>query len=356
MLRGALFSLAMIALAACASAPHDSVASPAAIGALATNDLLSRGEFMMYRVDDVEAVHYAEAAAAYGAVKLAALTDDRATIEKLAARYRRLADENVPNTANHVDANVIGVWPLALYEATGGEDLLAEGFALADGQWAETRADGLTEQARFWIDDVWMIGALQAEAWRLTDEDRFVDRAALTARIYLERLQQPNGLFHHGPEAPHFWGRGNGWVAAGLAEILGIVPRQHPDWEPILAGFHRMMDALLEYQAPDGMWRQLIDRPDSWAETSATAMFAYAMHAGVRMGFLGSDHYDAAIKAWRVFDYLDDKGRLTWICAGTGQSADPQYYLDRPVVTGDLHGQAAMLWLEAEVLRVLSLG
>ena len=55
---------------------------------------------------------------------------------------------------------------------------------------------------RFWIDDIWMIGALQAEAWRRTRGARFLDRAALMANAYLARLQQPSGLFHHGPQAP----------------------------------------------------------------------------------------------------------------------------------------------------------
>jgi unsaturated rhamnogalacturonyl hydrolase len=327
---------------------------PRTIGLTAAREWAARPDIMRYDVADVHAVHYAEVATALGVSRLRQWADQQGLADPMAEYTPLVADRwdkarLLPNTANHVDANVVGIWPMLLGDPDGA------GVTLADAQWAETDADGLTTQARFWIDDVWMIGALQAEAWRLTDEDRFADRAALTARIYLERLQQPNGLFHHGPDAPHFWGRGNGWVAAGLAEVLGTVPRDHPDWEAILAGYHRMMDALLEHQAADGMWRQLIDQPDSWAETSCTAMFAYAMHAGVRMGFLGSEHYDAAIKAWRVFDYLDDRGRLTWICTGTGQSADPQYYLDRPVVTGDLHGQAALLWLEAEVLRVIAL-
>ncbi len=340
-------------------APCRAAAAPSAqtrtIGLTAAREWAARPEIMRYDVGEVQAVHYAEVATALGVSRLRARGEQQGLADPYAEYTALIADRwakarPLPNTANHVDANVVGIWPMLLGDPDG------TGVALADAQWAETDAQGLTTQARFWIDDVWMIGALQAQAWWLTDEPRFVDRAALMARTYLERLQQPNGLFHHGPEAPHFWGRGNGWVAAGLSEILSCVPREHPDREPILAGYHRMMDALLEYQAPDGMWRQLIDRPDAWAETSATAMFASALHAGVRMGLLGSDHYDAAIKAWRVFDYLDGQGRLTWICTGTGQSADPQYYLARPVVTGDLHGQAALLWLEAEVLRVVALG
>jgi rhamnogalacturonyl hydrolase YesR len=252
----------------------------------------------------------------------------------------------IPNTANHVDANVIGIWPMLLGDPDG------TGVALADGQWAETDPTGLTSQARMWIDDVWMIGALQSQAWRSTRRDRFLSRAGLAARTYVERLQRPNGLFFHGPEARFHWGRGNGWTAAGLAEVLSELPEDHPETGPTMAGFRKMMDALLLHQAEDGMWRQLVDRPESWKETSGTAMFGFAMMRGVNAGLLPADPFEtAARKAWGALTtYIDPGAQLREVCVGTGQSQDVQYYLDRPRVTGDLHGQAPLLWFAAEML------
>ena len=325
--------------------------SPARIGALAAEAYLARSEFMMYSVDDVHAVHYADVASAYGALRLADATGDAALFERVAARHRRLLAEAVPNTANHVDANVYGVWPLALYRVSGDRADLARGLAMADGQWDATTAQGLTAQARFWIDDVWMIGALQVEAWRATGEARYLDNAALTARRYIERLQQPGGLFHHGPQAPFAWGRGNGWVAAGLAEVLSELPPEHRHYAAIEAGYRQMMAALLREQADDGMWRQLIDYPGAWKETSGTAMFGYAMAVGVRRGILRDPAYARAVeRAWAALArYVDSRGRLTQVCVGTGQSRDQAYYLARPTVAGDLHGQAALLWFAAEL-------
>lgn len=299
---------------------------------------------MRYEVGEVTAVHYAEVATALGASRLAALTRDRELESLVGDRWRRARE--LPNSANHVDANAVGIWPLLL------GDPLGEGLALADGQWRETNDDGLTPQARFWIDDVWMIGALQAEAWRRTGERRFLDRAALTAQAYLERLQQPSGLFHHGPEAPFCWGRGNGWVAAGLAEVLSVLPTDHSRRDPILAGYRRMMAALLEYQAPSGLWHQLVDRADAWPETSGSAMFAFAFLRGVAAGLLPAEPYrSAALRAWSgLAAQVEPDGRLRGVCVGTGLSADAQYYLERPVVTGDLHGQAALLWTAAELV------
>ena len=101
------------------------------------------------------------------------------------------------------------------------------------------------------------------------------------------------------------------------------------------------------------MWRQLIDYPDAWKETSGTAMFGFAFAVGVRRGILTDPAYAAAYrKAWNALvAYVGPDGNLSQVCVGTGQSRDAAYYLARPTVTGDLHGQAALLWFAAEMAR-----
>ena len=89
---------------------------------------------------------------------------------------------------------------------------------------AAPRADGLSGETRFWIDDMYMITMLQVEAYRATGERKYINHAALEMKAYLDKLQQPNGLFYHRADAPFFWGRGNGWVAAGMAELLRSLP------------------------------------------------------------------------------------------------------------------------------------
>jgi len=113
-----------------------------------------------------------------------------------------------------------------------------------------------------------------------------------------------------------------------------------------------MMKTLLRYQAEDGMWRQLIDRKESFKETSATAMFGYAMAVGVRKGLLTGEIYGPAIdRAWNALtQYIDARGMIREVCVGTGQSTDLNFYLTRPRVTGDLHGQAPLLWFIYEYL------
>ena len=113
------------------------------------------------------------------------------------------------------------------------------------------------------------------------------------------------------------------------------------------------MAALLQYQGADGLWRQLIDVPEAWPETSGTGMFAFAMITGVREGWLDAGSYGpAARKAWLgLVQHLDAQANLDSVCEGTGKGPSVKYYLDRKRNTGDLHGQAPVLWTAAAFLR-----
>jgi len=327
--------------------------SPEEVGKMVAADLLSRPEFMWYGTPTVYGVHYAEACTGYGAVKFAGLTEDDSLLNALAARYDRVIEDSIPNTANHVDVNVYGILPLELYLQTGSSRYLEQGLRFADGQWQDTMPNGLTTQTRFWIDDIFMINALQVQAYRATGKLAYLEKAALQTYAYIEGLQQPNGLFFHGQEAPFFWGRGNGWVAAGLAELLSELPESDPHYNAILEGYLKMMGTLAALQDEDGMWHQLIDRKDSFRETSSTAMFGFAMSEGVRNGLLREEPYTTVYtKAWNALTtYLNEDGKIREICVGTGQSRDTTFYLTRPRVTGDLHGQAPALWFACSLMQ-----
>jgi unsaturated rhamnogalacturonyl hydrolase len=242
--------------------------------------------------------------------------------------------------------------PFEFYKCTRNEKYRNVGLRFADTQWETPLPDGMTNQTRYWIDDIFMIGALQVQAYKATGNVVYVDRAAYEIDAYIKKLQQPNGLFHHGPNAPFFWGRGNGWVAAGLATVITHLYTDSPYYDNLLDGYQKMMKALLNYQMENGMWRQLIDNPDSWEESSCTAMFGYAMKVGIDRGLLQGEEYVKAYQnAWlALVKHLDETGKLTDICVGTGQSRETQFYLDRPKVTGDLHGQAPMLWFAGSLM------
>ena len=217
----------------------------------------------------------------------------------------------------------------------------------------EAVKDGLSQQTRFWIDDMYMITALQAQAFRATGDRTYIDRAAREMAVYLHKLQQPNGLFYHAPDVPFFWGRGNGWMAAGMTELLRSLPADHSNRPHILAAYRKMMATLLKYQDAKGLWRQLIDRPEAWPETSCTGMFVFAFVTGVKQGWLNANTYGpAARKGWLgLIQYINEDAAITEVCEGTNKLNDYQYYLDRKRNVGDLHGQAPVLWSAAALLR-----
>ena len=329
--------------------------SPEEIGTKVTTALL-KSEHRLH--PDNNTIHYAEIAAWYGALDLADQLHDKPLLQQLEQRFVPLMNEDrklVP-PANHVDFSVFGVVPLQLYLQTADVNYRMLGLAFADGQWDRPQPDGLTNQTRYWIDDMYMITALQTAAYRATHDPKYVDHAALEMVSYLRRLQQPNGLFHHSLKSPFFWGRGNGWVAAGMTELLRVMPKNHPQRSFILRHYQLMMTSLLKYQSSSGLWRQLIDHDEAWEETSGSAMFTFAFVVGVDNGWLDGKLYGpAARRAWLALAAkVNDEGLISDVCAGTGANNDLQYYLDRPRMIGDLHGQAPLLWTAAALVRAES--
>jgi unsaturated rhamnogalacturonyl hydrolase len=330
-------------------------ASPQEIGKRVAENFVARP--LRYETDPArESVIYPEVCAWYGSLTVAQLTGDKDLQARLIRKFDPLlapeGARHLPARA-HVDDRVFGAVPLEIHLLTGDPKYLEAGRSLADLQWQKTSTDGITTEARYWIDDMYMITVLQVQAFRATGEARYLDRAALTMAAYLDRLQQPNGLFYHAPDAPFYWGRGNGWVAAGMTELLRSLPAAHPQRARIMAGYRKMMTALLEFQDKDGLWHQLIDHAEAWPETSGTGMFTFAMITGVKSGWLDDETYGpAARKAWLgLIKYLDHDANIGDVCMGTNKGFSVEYYLARPRRAGDFHGQAPILWSAAALLR-----
>ena len=299
---------------------------------------------------------YPEACAWYGSLNVAKEIKDADLKKRLTAKFDRFLSPEGAKAISpqaHVDYRVIGIVPLELYKQTREQKYLTFGQDLAEKQWATPTPDGITSEARYWIDDMYMITAIQVQAYRATGDKKYLDRAATTMTAYLDKLQQPNGLFFHAPDAQFYWSRGNGWQAAGMSELLLSLPKDHPLRPRILAGYSKMMGSLLKYQGDDGLWHELLDHPESWSETSGTGMFTFAMVTGVKNGWLPRKTYGpAARKAWLgLVKRIDANANVMDVCEGTNKGFSVQYYLDRKRLTGDLHGQAASLWSAMALLR-----
>ena len=302
-------------------------------------------------------IFYGEVGTWYGALTFAELTHDTDLRDRLIKHFDPLmpggAEAALVPMRDHVDDSIFGIVPLEIAIQTKDKKYLDYGLSFADRQWENPQPDGLSHETRFWIDDMYMLTILQLQAWRATGDKKYLDRDANEMVAYLDKLQQPNGLFYHAADVPFFWGRGDGWVAAGMTEMLRDLPADHPQRARILAGYKLMMAALLKYQAPDGMWRQLIDHDEAWEESSSSGMFTFALITGVKNGWLDAATYGpAARKAWiAVTGFIDQNSDVTSICEGTNKLNSLDYYLQRKRKTGDFHGQEPVLWAASALLR-----
>jgi unsaturated rhamnogalacturonyl hydrolase len=323
---------------------------------------------------------YPEACVAYGALRFDNSIGDKTQLDAIIANYvPQVGEPGTPNSRMlkpvGEDAEVCAIIPLEMYLINKNPDYLATGKDYADAQFdAKFAADhfqvrstdylaspqnggthppaGLSWQTRYWIDDMFMITGVELQAYRATKDTKYLDRAAVEMVSYLDKLQQPSGLFYHSPTAPFYWGRGNGWFAVGMAEILADLPESHPQRARILDGYHKMMAALKQFQGDDGAWHQLIDDPKAWGESSGTGMFTFAIAQGVRHHWLDDSYKDTAKKGWiATANFLDQDANLKEVCVGTNRNPNRQYYLDRPRESGNFHGQAAAIWAAWSVLE-----
>jgi unsaturated rhamnogalacturonyl hydrolase len=339
--------------------------SPEEVGNRLGNHFIPGKHFL----HDGKWIHYAEVCTWLGALRFAEASKNADLMKKLQDRFDNLVnnEKQLLPIKNHVDLNMFGSLPLEFYKVTNDKQYLNLGLPYADTQWkvpADTSAEakawakqGYSWETRLWIDDMFMITIVQAQAYRATGKTKYIDRAAKEMVMYLSKLQRPNGLFYHAQDVPYCWARGNGWMAAGMSELLLALPDNSPYRKPILDGYRKMMNSLRKYQNYDGMWNQLIDEPDFWPETSGSAMFAYAMILGVKHGWLDADVYTpVARNAWlALVNYINKNDDVTEVCVGTNKKNDKQYYFDRPRIAGDYHGQAPMLWCAYALLSKCNL-
>lgn len=328
--------------------------------------------------------HYKDACAWYGALSVALVAGERLLIDSLIAKYEPYkntwSEFNPPTVLNDfvgtVDDSLFGIVPLSIAKFRSDAIYVEEGDLAADHQIAF-----IDQQKRYTSDDMFMITALQVQAYRVITDGahrrRHLDMAADTMVEYLELMQRSDGLIPHHLDREDFaiaWGRGNGWFAAGMAELIRELPNDHQDYDAIADGYSKMMNGLLQYQVPQGqvgagLWKQVVDSSDSrnWVETSGSAMFTYALVSGVRAGWLDIETFGPAARdAWLgLVGQLNTNGEIQHISdwaylpeshglpANAYEGDEENYYFQRGKLTGDGHGQSPLMWAAAELTRSL---
>ena len=231
-------------------------------------------------------------------------------------------------------------------------------FRLADGTLARNRPQPNT----LWLDDLYMSVPALAQMGKLTGEPRYYDDAAKQVLQFSRRMfNREQGLFMHGwvqamEVHPEFrWARANGWALMTLVELLEVLPQDHPDRAAIVDLLRAHVRGLTARQSGSGFWHQLLDRDDSYLETSSTAIYAFAMARAINRGWIDPVAYGpAAVLAWNaVTTKVNAQGQVEGTCVGTGMGFDPAFYYYRPTSPFAAHGYGPVLLAGAETLQLL---
>ncbi len=233
-------------------------------------------------------------------------------------------------------------------------------YRLADGTFARTRPFRNT----LWLDDMFM--GIPPVAWYSViagdEQPRYQAEAVRQVLQFAERMWVPEKkLFRHGwvesmEDHPAFhWGRANGWAILTMCEVLDVLPENYPKRNEIMTLYREHVRGLAALQSGEGLWHQLLDRNDSYLETSATAIYAYCIAHGINKGWLDAMTYGpVALLAWHgVTTQIDEQGQVGGTCVGTGMAFDPAFYYYRPVHKMAAHGYGPVIWAGAEIIDLL---
>lgn len=231
-------------------------------------------------------------------------------------------------------------------------------FRLPDGTLARNRPQKNT----LWLDDLYMSIPALAQMGKLTGDRKYFDDAVKQVTLFSDRMFNKDlNVYMHGwvqemNVHPEFhWARANGWALMAMVELLDVLPENHSGRKAVLDQFKAHAQGLASFQTGQGFWHQLLDKNDSYLETSATAIYAYCFARGVNKGWLDAKAYaPAALLAWNaVATKVNDKGQVEGTCVGTGMAFDPAFYYYRPVNVYAAHGYGPVLLAGAEVITLL---
>jgi rhamnogalacturonyl hydrolase YesR len=214
-----------------------------------------------------------------------------------------------------------------------------------------------TMSGTVWPDDLYMGGVFLVR-WGLYNHDQKSVEDAANNIIHQAALEaDSDGIWFHGwfqtnkMHAPFKWGRGNGWVTVTLVETISALDEKSPLRPKLIAILKNQIEGLKKVQAEDGMWRQVLDKPELWEETSCTAMFAYGIARAVNRGWIDASNMAVARKAFAgIAKNVTDDGTVNGTCIGTNIGEDLDYYIKRQQPSDDLHGRGVVLLAGTEIL------
>ncbi len=232
---------------------------------------------------------------------------------------------------------------------------------------------------QMWLDGLYMGQPFYAEYSAVFGEDNWNDIANQFVWMEKNSRDAKTGLLYHGWDeskqqrwadkttgrSPHFWGRAMGWYAMGIVDTLEYFPKDHPRRGELIAILNRLVVAVEKVQdKKSGVWWDILDFPGrekNYLESSASAMFVYAIARGVREGYLPEKHMKIATTGWagiqREFIKTNDKGETTWegTVSVSGLGGNPyrdgsyEYYMSEKLRTNDAKGLGPAIRAAVEI-------
>ena len=236
--------------------------------------------------------------------------------------------------------------------------ILNKEHRLKDGTLARNRP----QPNSVWLDDLFMGIPALAQMGKLTGEQKYYDEATKQVLLFSKKMfNYDKNVYMHGwiegmTEHPQFhWARANGWAILTKVELLEVLPENHPDRPKILALLKAHVKGLANYQSGSGFWHQLLDREDSYLETSATAIYTFAIARAINRGWIdGLAYAPMALLGWNaVATKVSEKGQVEGTCVGTGMAFDPAFYYHRPISPFAAHGYGPVILAGSEIITLL---
>lgn len=210
-----------------------------------------------------------------------------------------------------------------------------------------------------WADDLYMSCPFLIRLAKYTGDYKYYDEAVRQIMGFAEKLYMPDQkIFSHiyfvEQQTPNRipWGRGNGWIAYAMSEVLMELPQTHKDRKALCAIFKEFMEGVRDCQDESGLWHQILNRPSTYLETSCTAMFMIALIRGIKNGWLDASYKASLQKAWEGLKKLciSRDGTIYNICMGSSCSMEEKYYANIPTQVDDDHGTSVVLAAIDELL------
>jgi len=231
-------------------------------------------------------------------------------------------------------------------------------FRLDDGTLARHRP----QYQSIWADDIYMSVPFLVNMGVLTGDKKYFDDAIKQILQMADRLYIPEKeIFDHGwnvtsgdYDPRFFWGRANGWTLMSMVEVLEVVPEGYPGRDKVLHLYRSMIRSLANLQDGSGFWHNLLDKNDTYLETSCTAMFTFAIAKGINEGWINHVYGPVALTGWNALQTVIYKdGAVDGTCEGTTFAHDNAYYYHRPKSIMATHGYGPVLYAGAEMIRLL---